>query len=84
MRKSIRFKPEYITIPLIAIVSIVLLLTLFTGQGSIQETISFILTIALLSFLTSDLKKGSFGKKSPNAAYKYVWLVFLFSFLTLM
>jgi hypothetical protein len=84
MQKSERFKPEYITIPLIVIVSIVLSLTLFTGQASIQETVSFILTIVLLSFLTVDLKKGSFGKKSPDAAYKYVLLVFLFSFLTIM
>jgi hypothetical protein len=80
MQKSERFKPEYITMPLIVIVTIVLLLILFTGQASIQETVSFILTIFLLSFLTVDLKKGSFGKKSP----KYVLLVFLFSFLTLM
>jgi hypothetical protein len=84
MQNSASFKPAYIPIPLIVIVSIVLLLTLFTGQGSIKETVSFILTIALLSFLRVDLKKGSFGKKSPNAAYKYVLLVFLFSFLALM
>ncbi|MEL3971670.1 hypothetical protein AAEO50_05190 [Rossellomorea oryzaecorticis] len=84
MQNSTSFKPEYITIPLIVIVSIVSLLTLFTGHGSMQETVSFILTIALLSFLASDLKKGSFGKRSPHAAYKYVLLVFLFSFLTLM
>jgi hypothetical protein len=83
MQNSARFKPEYITIPLIVIISIVLLLTLFTGQASTQETVLFILTIVLLSFLTVDLKNGSFGK-TPNAGYKYVLLVFLFSFFTLI
>jgi hypothetical protein len=84
MRNTVSFKPEYITIPLIFIVSIVLLLTLFTGQASTQETVSFILTIVLLSFLTADLKNGLTKEKSPTTAYKYVLLIFLFSFLTLM
>jgi hypothetical protein len=84
MRNTVRFKPVYITIPLIVIVSIVLLLTLFSGQASIQETVSFILMIVLLSFLTADLKNGFTKEKSPTAAYKYVLLIFLFSFLTLM
>jgi hypothetical protein len=84
MLNSASFKPEYITIPLIVIVSIVLLLTLFTGQASIQETITYLLTIVLLSFLTSDLKKGSSKFNSPNAARKYVVLIFMFTFLTIL
>jgi hypothetical protein len=84
MQNTARFKPEYITIPLIVIISIVLLLTLFTGRDSIQETITYLLTIVLLSFLTADLKNGSSKYKSPNAARKYVVLIFLFTFLTIL
>jgi uncharacterized membrane protein YoaK (UPF0700 family) len=84
MENSVRFKPGFITIPLIVTVAIVLLLTLLTGRASIPETITYILTITFLSFLTADLKKGFSKNNSPNAAYKYVLLIFLLSFLTLM
>jgi hypothetical protein len=84
MQNSATIKPEYITIPLIVTIFIVLLLTLFTGLASIQETITYLLTIILLSFLTADFKKKASKYNSPKAACKYVILVFLFSFLTLM
>ncbi|XXM73162.1 hypothetical protein ACQ0QQ_04480 [Lysinibacillus sphaericus] len=84
MQHSIRFKPEYITIPLIVIIGIVLLLTLFTGLASVQGFIAFSLIIVLLSFLTADLKKEFWKYKSQKAARKYAVLIFLFTFLTLM
>jgi membrane protein YqaA with SNARE-associated domain len=84
MQNFASFKPEYIIIPLIVIVGIVLVLTLFTGLASVQGSITFVLVIILLSFLTADLKKGSPKYNSLNAAYKYVVLIVLFSFLTLM
>lgn len=84
MQNSTRFKPEYITFSLIVIIVTVLVLTLFTGLAFIQGSLTFILIIVFLSFLTADLKKGFSKYKSPNTAYKYVVLIFLFSFLTLM
>ncbi|OIU72817.1 hypothetical protein [Rossellomorea aquimaris] len=84
MQNSIRFKPEYITIPLIGIAGIVLFLTLFAGLASVQSSITFSLIIVLLSFLTADLKKEFWKYKPQKAASKYVVLIFLFSFLTLM
>lgn len=83
MQNVPRFKPEYITISLMVLVSIVLLLTLFTGLTSIKEAITYILIIVLLSFLTVDIKNNSNKKKSLTTAYKYVVLIFLFSYLKL-
>ena len=81
LQNAKRFRADYITISLIVVVSIVLLLTLFTGLTSIKETITFLLIIMLLSFLTADIKNYSIKKKS--SAYKYVVLLFLFSYITL-
>lgn len=83
MQNVPRFKPEYITISLMLLVSIVLLLTLLSGLSSIKEAITFILIIGLLSSLTTDIKKNSFQKKSSTTAYKYAVLIFLFSCLSL-
>jgi len=79
-----RFKPEYITISLMVLVSIVLLLTLFTGLASIKEAVTYTLIIVLLYFLTADIKFNSNKKKSSNTLYKYVILMFLFSYITLL
>jgi hypothetical protein len=68
---------------LMVLVSIVFLLTFFTGLQSIKEAITYILIIALLSFLTTDIKNNSNKKKSSITAYKYVVLILLFSYLTL-
>jgi hypothetical protein len=78
-----RFRPEYITMSLMVLVSIVFLLTFFTGLQSIKEAITYILIIVLLSFLTIDIKNNSNKKKPLITAYKYVVLIFLFSYLTL-
>ncbi|MFV2046628.1 hypothetical protein ACEWK1_04555 [Metabacillus sp. YM-086] len=83
MKNVIRFRPEYITISLIVIVSIIFLSTLLTGLTSIKEVITYTLIIVLLSFLTTDIKYNSNKKKSSINAYKYVLLVFLFSYLTI-
>ncbi|MBM7602646.1 hypothetical protein JOC75_000616 [Metabacillus crassostreae] len=83
MKNVSRFKPEYVTSSLIVIVSIILLLTLFTGTTSIKEIMTYSLIIVLLSFLTADIRKNSNSRKSPAAAYKYVLVIFLFSFLTI-
>ena len=79
-----RFKPEYITISLMVLVSIVLLLTLFTGLASIKEAVSYTLIIVLLYFLTADIKFDSNKKKSSNTVSKYVILMFLFLYITLL
>lgn len=83
MQNVPRFKPQYITISLMLLVSIVLLLSLLSGLSSIKEAITFILIIGLLSSLTTDIKKNSFQKKSSTTAYKYAVLIFLFSCLSL-
>lgn len=83
MQNVPRFKPEYITISLMVLVSIVLLLTLFTGLASIKEAVTYTLIIVLLYFLTADIKFNSNKKKSSNTVYKYVILMFLFSYITL-
>ena len=84
MQNVPRFKPEYITISLMVLVSIVLLLTLFTGLASIKEAFLYTLIIVLLYFLTADIKFNSNKKKSSNTVYKYVILMFLFSYITLL
>lgn len=84
MQNVPRFKPEYITISLMVLVSIVLLLTLFTGLASIKEAVTYTLIIVLLYFLTADIKFNSNKKKSSNTLYKYVILMFLFSYITLL
>ena len=66
------------------LVSIVLLLTLFTGQASIKEAVSYTLIIVLLYFLTADIKFNSNKKKSSNTVSKYVILMFLFLYITLL
>ncbi len=78
-----KFKPEYITIILMVIVSFVLLLTLFTGLASLKESISYSLVIILLCFLTIDIKKNSFKEQSSNIAFRYVLMIFLFAYLAL-
>jgi hypothetical protein len=78
-----RFRPEYISITLMVLVSVVLLLSFFTGVSSIKEVLTFSLIIVFLVFLTKDIKSTSTDKKSSNRAYKYIVLVFLFSYLTL-
>ncbi len=80
--QNVKFKPEYIPITFLFIISLVLLLTLMTGLLSIKEAITYVLIITLLAFLTIDIKKKT-NKKSPNNAYRYVVLIFLFSFLAL-
>ncbi|WP_226086726.1 hypothetical protein [Mesobacillus sp. S13] len=80
MQSAIKFKPEYITILLIAIVSVVLVLTFFTGQTSLKEVLTYSLIIILLSFLTKDIKERF---ATDNRAYKYIVLVFLFAYLSL-
>ena len=82
MQNVPRFKPEYITISLMVLVSIVLLLTLFTGLASIKEAVLYTLIIVLLYFLTADIKFNSNKKKSSK--YKYVILMFLFIYVTLL
>ena len=84
MQNVPRFKPEYITISLMVLVSIVLLLTLFTGLASIKEAVTYTLIIVLLYFLTADIKFSSNKKKSSNTVYKYVILMFLFIYITLL
>ncbi len=84
MQNVPRFKPEYITISLMVLVSIVLLLTLFTGLSSIKEAVTYTLIIVLLYFLTADIKFNSNKKKSSNTVYKYVILMFLFIYITLL
>ncbi len=83
MQKVTRFRTEYITILLMVLVSIVFLITLFTGLTSIKEAITYTLIIVLLSFLTVDIRNDTKKKRSSIIAYKYVVLMFLFSFLTL-
>ncbi|WP_226646089.1 hypothetical protein [Mesobacillus subterraneus] len=80
MQSAIKFKPEYITILLIAVVSVVLVLTFFTGQTSLKEVLTYFLIIVLLSFITKDLKRKP---SSVNGAYKYFVLIFLFAYLSL-
>lgn len=84
MQNVPRFKPEYITISLMVLVSIVLLLTLFTCLASIKEAVSYTLIIVLLYFLTADIKFNSNKKKSSNTVSKYVILMFLFLYITLL
>ena len=66
------------------LVSIVLLLTLFTGLASIKEAVTYTLIIGLLYFLTADIKFNSNKKKSSNTVSKYVILMFLFIYITLL
>ena len=84
MQNVPRFKLEYITISLMVLVSIVLLLTLFTGLASIKEAVTYTLIIVLLYFLTADIKFNSNKKKSSNTVSKYVILMFLFLYITLL
>ena len=84
MQNVPRFKLEYITISLMVLVSIVLLLTLFTGLASIKEAVTYTLIIVLLYFLTADIKFNSNKKKSSNTVSKYVILMFLFIYITLL
>lgn len=78
-----QFKLEYIPITFIFIVSLVLLLTLMNGLTSIKEAITYVLIIVLLGFLTIDLNRKKKTEKSSRNAYKYVVLLFLFSYLGL-
>ncbi|MGV2940555.1 hypothetical protein AB5I83_13235 [Mesobacillus sp. LC4] len=81
MQSAKNFKPEYITILLTAIVSVVLVLTFFTGQTSLKEVLTYSLIIVLLSFLTKDIKERFTTEKR---AYKYIALIFLFAYLSLI
>jgi hypothetical protein len=81
--KNVKFKLEYIPIAFIFIVSLVLLLTLMSGLSSIREAITYVLIIVLLGFLTIDIKRKTHTKKASSNAYKYVVLIFLFSYLAL-
>lgn len=83
MQNAPRFKPEYIPISLMVIMSIVLLLTLFSGLASIKDIITNILVIILLGFLTVDVKNHSLESKSLRPAYKYVVMIILLSLLPL-
>jgi fatty-acid desaturase len=78
-----RFKPEYILISIMIIMSIVLLLTLFSGLASIKDIITNILVLILLGFLTVDIQNHSLESKSLRPAYKYVVMMILLSLLTL-
>ncbi len=56
------------------LVSIVLLLTLFTGSiALIKEAVSYTLIIVLLYFLTADIKFNSNKKKSSNTLYNMLY-----------
>lgn len=79
--KNVKFKLEYIPITFIFIVSSVLLLTLMNGLSSIKEDITYVLIIVLLGFLTIDINRRTHTEKSSSNAYKYVVLIFLFSYL---
>ncbi|RBP04405.1 hypothetical protein DET59_106197 [Rossellomorea aquimaris] len=79
--ENVKFKLEYIPLTFLFIVSLVLLLKLITGLLSIKEAITFVLIIIFLAFLTIDIKRKTINKKSPNNAYMYVVLIFLFSYL---
>jgi len=81
--QNAKFKPEYIPITFLFIISVVLLLTLMTGLLSIKEAFTYVLIIVLLGFLTIDMKRKTTNKKSSNNAYKYVVLIFLFTYLGL-
>ncbi|MGG1629738.1 hypothetical protein [Rossellomorea sp. NRS-1567] len=78
-----KFKPEFIPITFIFIVSLVLLLTIMSGLAALKEAITYLLIIILLAFLTIDIKSKTAPKKSSNNAYKYVVLIFLFFYLGL-
>lgn len=79
----IKFKPEYIPLTFIFIVSLVLLLTLMSGLSSIREAITYVLIIIFLALLTIDIKRKTNNKKSSSNTYKYVVLIFLFTYLGL-
>jgi hypothetical protein len=78
-----RFKPEYIPISIMVVMSIVLLLTLFYGLASIKDIITNILVIILFGFITVDIKNHSLESESLRPAYKYFVMIILLSFLTL-
>ncbi len=78
-----KFKPEFITITLLILVSLILFLGIVSGLTSLKEEISFSLTIVLLAFLTKDIKNDSFRRKPTDHSLKYIILVFLFCFLGL-
>ncbi|MBM7587469.1 hypothetical protein JOC86_004042 [Bacillus pakistanensis] len=79
-----KFKPEYITISLLVIMSLVLLLGLTSGVSSSKEFITNSLIIVLLLFLTFDIKNSSTGKKITSSFNKYIGLIFLFCLLNLI
>ncbi len=83
MQNAPRFRPEYIPISILVIMTIVLLLTLFSGLASIKDIITNILVIILLGFSTVDIKNHSLESKSLRPAYKYVVMIILLSLLPL-
>ncbi|KON84850.1 hypothetical protein AF331_12635 [Rossellomorea marisflavi] len=83
MQNAPRFRPEYIPLSIMVIMSIVLLLTLFWGLASIKDIITNVLVIILLGFITVDVKNHSLESKSLRPAYKYVVMIILLSLLSL-
>ncbi|KZE50989.1 hypothetical protein AV649_16590 [Rossellomorea marisflavi] len=83
MQNAPRFKPEYIPILIMVIMTLVLLLTLFSGLASIKDIMTNILVIILLGFLTVDVKNHSLESESLRPAYKYIVMIILFSLLSL-
>ena len=65
------------------IMTLVLLLTLFSGLASIKDIMTNILVIILLGFLTVDVKNHSLESESLRPAYKYIVMIILFSLLSL-
>jgi hypothetical protein len=78
-----KFKPEFLTIALLILVSSIFILGIVSGLTSLKEEVSFSLIIVLLAFLTKDIKNNSFGRKPKDHSLKYFILVFLFCFLGL-
>ncbi len=81
MQNAPRFRPEYIPLSIMVIMSIVLLLTLFSGLASIKDIITNILVIILLGFITVDVKNHSLESESLRPAYKYFVVIILLSLL---
>ncbi|TGB03698.1 hypothetical protein [Halobacillus salinus] len=84
MQNVSRFKPEYITNALLVVVCSILVLTLFAGLATIKETITYALIVVLLSFLTADMKRHAKEKRPSSIKNKYVVLMLLFAYITVL
>jgi hypothetical protein len=82
--RKFKFKPEFLTIALLILVSSILILGIVSGLTTLKEEVSFLLIIVLLAFLTKDIKNNSFRRKPKDHSLKYIILVFLFCFVGLL